>query len=193
MSRTLPVCAAATIGCLLPMAVVAPASAQRADVGTFHDEDHFVVEDFCGAPGLDVRGDLTIDGRYVDRLQGRDQIVHHLENTRFVLEWTNLATDQHATDVQPRTTIKDLKITDNGDGTITIIELLTGAGYLLGDDGSRIAKDDGQVRFRQVIDTNGTLSDPSDDTLLSNDLIFGSTGTNDSYCAAILADWGITA
>ena len=188
--RTLPVGLGTVLGLILPVLVVGPVAAQKIDGDTFHEEDSFVVTDFC-APGVTVRGDVTVDGRFLERL-GPDGIVYFVSHEHQVIVWTNLDTQQHATDVQPNTVIKDLKITDNGDGTITIIELLAGAGKLYGDHGDFIAKGDGQVRFRQVIDTNGTLDNPDDDTLLSNDLIFGSTGTNDDYCAAILADWGIT-
>jgi hypothetical protein len=192
--RTPPLALGTTIGLVLALlvAAAAPASARKIDGGTFHDEDTFTVEDFCGVAGLDVEGHVTVDGRFLARLQGPDSIVYFMDNTRVVLEWTNLSTGQHATEIQPRTTTKDLRITDNGDGTITIIALLTGGGQLYGDDGHLIAKDDGQIRIESVVDYNGTLSDPSDDIELSSELIFGSTGTNDDYCAAILDDWGIT-
>jgi hypothetical protein len=192
--RTPPLGLGSIIGLVIALlvAAAAPASARKIDGGTFHDEDTFTVEAFCGVADLDVEGHVTADGRFLARLQGPDSIVYFMDNTRVVLEWTNLATGQHATDIQPRTTAKDLRITDNGDGTITIIALLTGGGQLYGDDGRLIAKDDGQIRIESVVDYNGTLSDPSDDTELSSELIFGSTGTNDDYCAAILDDWGIT-
>lgn len=182
------------VGLALPallLAAAAPASAERIAGGTFHDERSFTVEDFCDVPGLAVEGHLTADGRFLERLQGADSIFNGMDNTRVVIDWTNLATGQHATEIEPRSTTKDLRITDNGDGTITLIQLLTGGAQLYGDDGQLIAKNDGQVRFKIVVDYNGTLSDISDDTVLSRELIFGSTGTNDDFCAAILADWGV--
>ena len=48
------------------------------------------------------------------------------------------------------------------------------------------------MRFRIVVDYNGTLSNPDDDTERSSGLVFGSTGTNDDFCAAVLTDWGVT-
>lgn len=182
-----------TIGLVLALlvAAAAPASAAKIDGGTFHEERTFTVTDFC-APGVTVEGHFTADGRFLVREQGPDSIVYFMDNTRTVIEWTNLDTGQQATDIEPRTTSKDLSITVNDDGTLTIIVLLTGGGRLYGDDGDLIAKGSGQVRFRNVVDYNGTLTDPSDDIELSSELIFGSTGTNDDYCTAILADWGIT-
>jgi len=63
------------------------------------------------------------------------------------------------------------------------VALLTGGNRTLGNDGHLIAKNSGQVRFEIVYD-------PATDTELSNELVFGSTGTNDDFCAAILTDWG---
>jgi hypothetical protein len=190
-SRTrLGVAAALALSAVLTAA--GPASAEKVDGGTFHDEGSFTDENFCDVPGLVVDGSFTVDGRFLGRLQGRDSIFYGMEHTRVVTVFTRRATGQTATDIQPGTISKDLRITDNGDGTLTIIALLTGGERTYGDDGKLIARNSGQVRFRIIVDDNGTLSDPSDDTELSSELIFGSTGTNDDFCAAILADWGVT-
>jgi hypothetical protein len=195
-SRKLPLVLGATIAVIMPVlsvATSAPASAEKIGGDKFHDEFGFIEKDFCGVPGLTVEHDVTVDGRFLERLQGRDSIFYGMDNTRVVDELTNVVTGQHATDIQPRTTSKDLKITVNDDGTITIIQLLTGGGRLLGDDGHLIAKGSGQVRFELVVDYMGTLSDPDDDVQVAEpELIFGSTGTNDDYCVAILEDWGIS-
>ena len=193
--RKLALVLGSTLSLVLPallVATAAPASAEKIDGGTFHDEDTFLVEDFCDVPGLDVEGHFTADGRFLARAQGPDSIVYFMDTTQTTIVWTNLATGQHATDISHKTVSKDLSITVNDDGTLTIITLHTGNGLLYGDSGDLIAKGDGQVRFRNVIDYHGTLTDPEDDTVVSRELIFGSTGTNDDYCAAILADWGIT-
>ncbi|MGI8433607.1 MAG: hypothetical protein ACR2LE_02570 [Nocardioidaceae bacterium] len=149
-------------------------------------------DNFCGVPGLVVDGSFTVDGSFLARLQGRDSVFYGMDHTRVVIVYTRRATGQTATDIQPRTTSKDLKITNNGDGTLTIVQLLTGGERTYGDEGKLIAKNSGQVRFRIVVDYNGTLSNPDDDTELSSELVFGSTGTNDDFCSATLADWGVT-
>ena len=97
--------------------------------------------------------------------------------------FTDLATGQKATDIQPNTVGKDQSITDNGDGTLTIIVLLTGGARTYGDDGSLIASNSGQVRFRDTVDAD-TFE------LIDSELVFGSTGTNDDFCEAVLTDWG---
>ena len=171
--------------------VAGPATAQKVDGGTFHDEGSFTDRSFCGVPGLVVDGTFTVDGRFLGRLQGRDKVFYGMDNARTVVVYTRRATGQTATDIQPRTTSKDLRITNNGNGTLTIIQLLTGGERTYGDAGKLIARNSGQVRFKIVVDYNGTLSNPEDDTQVSSELVFGSTGTNDDFCAAVLADWGI--
>jgi hypothetical protein len=53
---------------------------------------------------------------------------------------------------------------------------------------------DGQIRLQLLIDYGGTLYDPEDDVVLDEQLIFGSTGTNDSegrdFCEDFLAITG---
>jgi hypothetical protein len=190
--RTITLALGTVIGLVLPIAVgTAPASAQKIGSDTFHDEGTFLDSDFCGT-GMDVEGHFTADGRALLRLQGRDAIFYYMDHVRSVIEWTNLETGQQATEVYRQTTSKDLRITVNDDGTITIVALFTGPGQIYGDAGRLIAKADGQIRLQTVLDYNSTLSDPTDDTFISEEQIFGSTGTNDDLCAAILEDWGLT-
>lgn len=190
--HTLSVGLGAVLGLVLPVALVGPVAAEKLDSGPINFEDTFVVNDFCGVTGLDVQGHVTNEGRFLTRLVGKDSIFYYMDHVRTVLEWTNLDTGQQATDISRNVTSKDLRITVNDDGTITIVELFTGPDALYGDNGKLIAKNDGQIRLQTVLDYHGTLSDPSDDTFVSEKQIFGSTGTNDDFCAAILDDWGIT-
>jgi hypothetical protein len=81
---------------------------------------------------------------------------------------------------------KDLHVTDNGDGTLTVVILITGPSTLYGPDGKAIARNPGQVRFELVVDHGGTPTDPSDDVELSFTQVKGSTGRSDDYCAAVI-------
>ncbi len=75
---------------------------------------------------------------------------------------------------------KDLKVVDNGDGTLTITALATGNSQLRGPNGELLRRDPGQIRYQILIDHNGTPSDPSDDIFLEDlGVIFGSTGLNE--------------
>jgi hypothetical protein len=81
---------------------------------------------------------------------------------------------------------KDLRVTDNGDGTLTILQMSTGNATLYGPDGTAIGRNPGQVRFEFVVDHGGTPTDPSDDVLLKERLVKGSTGRSDDFCEAVV-------
>jgi hypothetical protein len=161
----------------------APASARIVDRDTFHDEFSGTIDDFCGT-GLAVDFDFTVDGRFQANDRGPGGPDYFLEKTTVVVVYTDQLTLQTATDIQPNTINKDLHLTDDPDaGTLTIIALLTGGERTYGDDGHLIAKNSGQIRLEIVYDY-------VNDVDLSNELIFGSTGTNDDFCEAVLTDWG---
>lgn len=166
----------------LTMTVGSPASARIVEKGSFHDEFSDTDDNFCDA-GLSVDFHATVDGRYQINTRGPRSLGYYLEHVSVVNVFTDRATGQIATDIQPNTVGKDLSITDNGDGTLTIVVLLTGGNRTYGNDGSLIARNSGQVRFRNVVDAE-TFEE------ISSELIFGSTGTNDDFCEAVLADWG---
>jgi hypothetical protein len=72
---------------------------------------------------------------------------------------------------------KDLHITDNGDGTATILELATGNATLYGPDGKAIARDPGQLRYLLYLD--------GDDVTFGG-VVKDSTGRSDDFCTALV-------
>jgi hypothetical protein len=159
----------------------APASARVVDrYDLDYSESGTVEGGFCGA---DIAPTYTYDqtGSGVVRTRGDDIEWFH-ERLRVVRTFTYNGLT--VTDTQPNTLSKDLKIVVNDDGTLTITVLLTGGARLVGEDGRVLAKDDGQIRIRLVID-------PDEEEPLSEEVIFGSTGTNDDFCDAILDYWGV--
>lgn len=177
--------AAVVTATALVMALAAPVTAAPLDRGTFHDEFSFVDPDFCGA-GLEVRFDGVADGRFMAMPRGRDGLVYFMGLVHVTETLTNLATDKSVSD-QSRTLFKDLHVTDNGDGTLTILVLATGNFTLYGPDGTAIARNPGQVRFELLVDHGGTPDDPSDDVELDFEVVKESTGRSDDACAAALA------
>jgi hypothetical protein len=77
-------------------------------------------------------------------------------------------------------------VTDNGDGTLTILILTTGNAVLSTPDGKAIGRNPGQTRFELVVDHGGTPSDPSDDTELSFEVVKESTGRTDDFCGVMV-------
>ncbi len=145
-----------------------------------------VEEDFCGVDGLTVQFAIHRVGSVHAVPHGRDGLVYFGFNLKVAEVVTNLANGNSVTSFA---TIrdKDQRVTDNGDGTLTVLVLATGNSVLYGEDGKAIARNPGQIRYELLIDHGGTPADPSDDEFLEFlGEVRGSTGRTDDYCAAAL-------
>jgi hypothetical protein len=168
---------------LILAALAATADAQQVFRETIHEERDIVLEDFCGVPGLTVELASTIDLRVHVVPHGRARLAYFLQHgtTKEVL--TNPATGKSLTSVA-RVTEKDMRVTVNGDGTLTILVLATGNAVLYGADGKAIARNPGQTRFELLVDDGGTPTDPSDDEVIGQEVVKESTGRSDDFCEA---------
>jgi len=186
MRRTPALTFGVVIGFALPMlGSVAPASARLVERGEFHDVFTGVFDDYCDQPGFTVEIEAVADGRFADKSRGSDGLLFGADHTAFTQTTTNPVNGLSVVDITHALT-KDLHVTDNGDGTLTILVLQTGPSTTYGPDGTPIARNPGQVRFEVVVDHGGTPTDPSDDTELSLTQVRDSTGRTDDYCAAII-------
>ena len=125
---------------------------------------------------------------YAVRSRGSDQLPYFSQLATGTRTLTNPDNDRVVTE-HFNGLEKDLRVTDNGDGTFTILVLGTGNSTLTGTDGKAIARNPGQTRWEILIDNNRTPQDPTDDEFLA-DLgnVKESTGRTDDYCAAIVAE-----
>jgi hypothetical protein len=176
------------LGAMPALGLVLAALAATADAGqvfreTIHDERNIVLEDYCGVPGLTVELASTLDMRVHVVPHGRDGLAYFLQHGTVREVLTNPATGKSLTSVA-RVTEKDLRVTDNGDGTITVLDLATGNAVLYGTDGKAIARNPGQTRFELLIDDGGTPADPSDDEVIGQEVVKESTGRSDDFCEA---------
>ena len=185
-SRTVRLTAILALGASAAVTLATAASAKVIVRETTHEEDTFVLNDFCDVQGLTVENAFVGDFRLRAVPHGRDRLAYFLEHGKVTQVFTNPATDKSVTAVS-RFIEKDLRVTDNGDGTLTILVLSTGNGVVYGADGKAIARNPGQVRFEILVDHNGTPADPSDDEFLA-DLgeVKGSTGRTDDFCSAVV-------
>ena len=55
---------------------------------------------------------------------------------------------------------KDQRVTNNGDGTLTVLILATGNATVYDENGTAIARNPGQIRYKILLDHNGTPRDP---------------------------------
>jgi hypothetical protein len=152
---------------------------------TIHDEFEFVDTDFCGA-GLTVEVAVVLDLRVHALPHGRDRLIYFLQHGTETDVLTNLENGRSLRSFA-RVIEKDLVVRDNGDGTLTVLILATGNAVLYGENGKAIARNPGQIRVELLIDHGGTPNDPSDDVLLAEELVKGSTGRSDDFCEAAVA------
>ena len=187
LTKTRPILAALVAAVLTVGFMTSAALAKPLERFHFHDVTSEVVEDFCG--DLTVRIDEDIRGVFLFNTHGPYGLAYGSERARGTQVITNLANDKTFTQIFSVLT-KDLKVTDNGDGTLTILVLATGSGKVYGPDGKLLFNDPGQIRFEVLIDHGGTPTDASDDEFLEFlGQVKGSTGRNDlqdrDFCADI--------
>ena len=169
------------LGATAAAVLAVAASAEPLLKESFHDEGTFVEENFCDA-GLTVDGSFVVDGRVLGVAHGPDGLAYFLEHVHATVTFTNRANGKTVT-LTSRVVSKDLRVTDNGDGTLTILILATGNDVLYGPDGKAIGRNPGQIRFEILIDHAGTPTDPFDDVFLAElGLVKGSTGRSDGFC-----------
>jgi hypothetical protein len=185
-SRALRLSAILALAVTAAVMLATAASAKVIFRETVHEEDTFVLNNFCDVQGLTVEDALVFDGRVQAVPHGRNRLAYFLEHGKVTQVFTNTANDKSVTSVA-RFIEKDLRVTDNGDGTLTILVLVTGNGVVYGEDGKAIARNPGQIRFEILVDHAGTPADPSDDVFLEDlGMVKGSTGRSDDFCAAVV-------
>jgi hypothetical protein len=182
-SRTLRLGAILALGVTAAVTFTAAASAGQIFREIFRDEEQSqIITDFCDVSGLTVEFATTADGHVHVVPHGRDGLAYFGAQIRQTEVVTNLA---NGNSVRSASTFvdKDLLVTDNGDGTLTLLILTTGNAVLYGEDGKVIARNPGQQRVEILIDHGGTPTDPSDDEFLEFlGIVKDSTGRSDDFC-----------
>jgi hypothetical protein len=182
-SRKLRLGAMLILGAATAVMLAAAASAGQVFRESIHEEGTTVLEDFCDVPGLTVESSFVLDARIKIGPHGRDRLQYFMEHGVLREKVTNLANGRSVSSVQ-KVLDKDLRVTDNGDGTLTILVLATGNAVLYGANGKAIARDPGQTRFEILVDHGGTPADPSDDEFLEFlGVVKESTGRSDDFCS----------
>lgn len=143
-------------------------------------EEHFTgVYDDC--EGLTYSYDVHREGMVLFNSRKPGAPPYWMSTVRATSVYTNLATGKTLTEYLTLVD-KDLQITDNGDGTLTILVLGTGGLRVYGPDGKLLLLDPGQVRYEVLIDHGGTPDDPYDDEFLEFlGIVKGSTGRSDLF------------
>jgi hypothetical protein len=170
---------AVTVAGVMLASVVGPLAGQVGaaplEKGHFHDVGS-EPQTLCG---LDVQHDFDVKGSYRFVPHGRDGLAYFGDNVHGTESWTNLDTLKS---LSHRFTFsdRDTKVTDNGDGTLTIEAQAQGGDTYYDTNGDVLFRDPGQTRFTIVVDHGGTPADPSDDEEVSFEIRRESTGRNDT-------------
>ena len=173
-------------GVLLSAAAVDAAPLER---GTFHDAGSEFLEDFCDEDILDMTHEWVVDGQFLGVGTGRAGLIHFRDSLRGTDIWTNENTGRVYYGTWTANS-RDLFVTDNGDGTLTIEVKASGGTSWYTDTGLKL-RDPGQTRFAFIVDHNGTPTNPFDDEFVEDlGVTFGSTGRNDlqgrDFCEDLL-------
>jgi hypothetical protein len=141
---------------------------------------------FCG--GLtDVPLHVEIDGYFSIKDHGPNAPASYFaDRYRSTLVYTNPQTQLTYTVVRVRQS-KDLRIVDNGDGTLTLTGLNTGSLWAYGPDGELLGRQNGLTKETALVDTLGT-PDPSDDVFISQgDPFTAGLVTTTNFCDDFLS------
>ena len=184
---------AAGIAAAFALALLGPTPASAAPPIIDHWSDHIEVIEQDEFP--DWCPDVPFDVLYTEDSHGTFRFVQHGDGNYYggatftsTFSWTNVETDKmfsgtrHGSD-------RDLLVTDNGDGTVTIDIHTTGATTYYDDDGNRLFIDAGRQTGTIVIDTSGTPGDPSDDEFvdfLGGDLTGHFETADRDFCADVM-------
>jgi hypothetical protein len=154
----------------------APAGAAPFEHFQFHDSFSEVIEN-CG---LTLLQEVDVEGMFLANSHGPDELIIYVtEVSHGTISWTNLANGKTMTAFTAGV-FKDLKVIDNGDGTLTLISMTSGTFSVTGPEGgAALRMATGTIWFEVLVDDGGTPTDPSDDTELDFRIIKDQTGLNE--------------
>jgi hypothetical protein len=162
-------------------AAAGPDASGRILVFTDVVDDVFFEEDFCGIENLDVDIHDTGRARGFFTFRGQQSIPYFTGT--FHITTTITEPDGTTVTIVGNNVDKDQRIEVDGD-ILTITGHAAGGAIMTGPEGR--LRDPGMVFYQFVVDSNGTLQDPEDDTFLEDlGLLRDSTGLNEfqDFCA----------
>ena len=148
--------------------VVPAAAAKPVENGHFQESESEELDDFCGDMAVLIEHEAR--GHFIGKARGAQGLIHFSANVRGTDRYTNLATNKTFT-IEFAFNDKDQSVTDNGDGTLTILFKSTGIQKAFGPDGELLFHDSGAGWAELLIDHGGTPTDPSDDEFISAEAV----------------------
>ena len=188
--RGMTVAAALVAGLMIPaVSLAAPASAEPAGNGPWQTfiEDPFseIQEDFCDVPGLTVEFEFASVQQEKWSILGPNDFPYGFYFHDGYEKYTNVDTGESVTLVNFGAS-KDVRKTDNGDGTFTIHVTNKSHGVLYSDEGEVLDRSAGVFSYTVVYNYNGTPSDPTDDFKVGRPTIVRDEGNKADFCAIVV-------
>jgi hypothetical protein len=149
------------------------AQATQVEHARIDDQWSYLSEDFCGDLTVLLAGNDS--GSLVARTSGQSSLPRYTVNHHGGSTITNLTTEKAFT-FRWNYVEQDLRATDNGDGTATVISQIPGPEKIYGPDGQLVSFNGGTMRLRLTIDLAGTPSDPSDDSVVNEEVLSSNGG-----------------
>lgn len=134
----------------------------------YHEAGSFVLDDLCSDLQINVEFDDV--GHVLGRVTGPDGALRYTVTGRVSSTWTNLATGRAMT-FSASHVAQDVRATVHDDGTVSILVHDIYSERALGPDGRFVYVEGGITEMLVVLDYGGTLTDPSDDTFVSETFI----------------------
>ena len=166
--RSIKAIAGVTLVALVALGPTSPAMAGQYEQYRFNDQATAIRLNFCG--DLLVRMDYHDQGVVIGRTTGAGGLCATPAAITVGVSYTNLASGKAMTATWNYLN-HDVRIIDNGDGTITNLFQIPGPETWYGPDGATVFTSGGTIRFEAVIDYAGTPGDPLDDTFISEEFV----------------------
>ena len=155
----------AAAACLVGL-TAAPAAAVKPFENVHERVTDTFEEEICG---IDVETTVSFVNHFISRT-GKNGFPLFQGSGQGTTTWFNPETGLSVT-LKNSGGFKDLSVTDNGDGTITVVTQTVGIPEEITlDDGTVAIKDVGRIVFSAVFDYNGT-TDPDDDIFISDEIL----------------------
>ena len=187
-SLALSATAAVLFALTLPLVGLGAASAAPSHWETFDETwGPQPWENFCGVPGLTLIEQGGGQARSRTTIHASDGLPYDAGHAEVTDTWTNAA-GEVVYNVASNNSWTH-KITDNGDGTLTIVEMYT-ANETYIYDGQVIAKSTGRQGSVVLWDHAGTPADTSDDVFLAILDQLRNTGHTPDFCDVLVGTLG---
>jgi hypothetical protein len=147
------------------------------------------MEDFCEVPGLTVQLVSTSE-QLEKRTVHSDGLPYAMWHYTVSDVYTNVETGKSATEIAAENE-RIVRVTDNGDGTLTIIEFKVHNREIYDEDGGLIGQRDGHFTVKKTMYHQGTLSLGGDDVNVESNVPADNVVENgDDFCTVMLEEIG---